>query len=314
MISWVIGSGGLLGSAIQRSIHQHGNEIFTPPFRFRWKDHDGLKHQIEAATASFRTFVGNNDHWTIYWAAGIGNMSSSQAELESETRALSWLRNFVSLQPQEFQSRGSITFASSAGAIYAGSSEEIITETTADAPTTAYAKEKIRQEDLLKMFALERNAPSSLIARMSTLYGPGQAVSKQQGLVAHIARCIIRNRPINIFVPLDTIRDYIYVDDAASMLTCASDNFNRAERTKTIIVASELPTTIAEIVATYKRLTRKNPRIFTSTTALSNVYNPQILFRSLNELNIKPFRRTSLPVGISQVIASEKKVYAQSAL
>lgn len=314
MISWIIGAGGLLGSALSRSAREQNSSIFSPPFRFRWRDEEQLRHQLESALATFRTLVENGSPWKIYWAAGVGNMSSQPSELESETRALSFLLKLISDQSKEFQSMGSIALASSAGAIYAGSNDEIITEETRDAPTTAYAEEKLHQEQLLKKFSLEKDSPSSLIARISTVYGPGQAVAKQQGLVAHIARGIIRSKPINVFVPLDTIRDYIYVDDAASMIVGATDNFHNDGKTKTIIIASEKPTTIAEIIAVYKRVTRKNPRIFTSTSALSRVYKSRILFHSLNELNIRSYRKTSLPVGISQVVASEKIVYSKGLL
>lgn len=44
---------------------------------------------------------------------------------------------------------------------------------------------------------------AALIARISMFYGPGQAKDKQQGLLAHIARCILRNQPIQIYVPYD---------------------------------------------------------------------------------------------------------------
>ena len=41
---------------------------------------------------------------------------------------------------------------------------------------------------------------------------------KPQGLLTHIARCIIGNRPIQIYVPLDTVRDDIAADDAAAIM------------------------------------------------------------------------------------------------
>ena len=54
-----------------------------------------------------------------------------------------------------------------------------------------------------------------MIGRFSNLYGPGQNLGKLQGLISRLALSAVTRQPINIFVPLDTIRDYVYVDDAA---------------------------------------------------------------------------------------------------
>src|SRR5258706_11384893 len=119
--------------------------------------------------------------------------------------------------------RGSFVLSSSAGAIYAGSTDPVVTETTAECPTTGYGRGKLRQEQLVRSFA--DRAPTqvtSLIARISTLYGPGQSAEKPQGLISHMARQIIRNLPIQIYVPLDTIRDYITVNDASTKIMKAN--------------------------------------------------------------------------------------------
>ena len=148
-------------------------------------------------------------------------MSSTEEGLAAETRALSIVLELIESEPVLMATGGSFSFSSSAGAIYAGASDDIITENTTVAPTTDYAREKLRQESLVSEFADRNSRVTVLLARISTLYGPGQAKGKRQGLLAHIARCLLRNQPVHIYVPFDTIRDYIAADDAAFAIGAA---------------------------------------------------------------------------------------------
>ena len=89
MIAWVVGSGGLLGSALVRVLLGNGTELFSPAERFRWDDEPELAPQLAVAVRGFAARVGVTDRWEIYWAAGMGTMSSSDVDLMLETRALS---------------------------------------------------------------------------------------------------------------------------------------------------------------------------------------------------------------------------------
>jgi UDP-glucose 4-epimerase len=207
---------------------------------------------------------------------------------------------------------GAIAFASSAGAIYAGTRDAIITEHTAPAPTTAYAREKLMQEGLLAAFALAHPRMTALNARISTIYGPGQATVKQQGLLTHIARCILRNQPIQIYVPYDTIRDYIAVDDAASAITRALFLANQQPGVCTKIIASEKPTTIAEIISVFKRIARRGPLIVTSASKLTSLYARRVQFRSVVLTDGARPMVTSLAVGIAQLMVAERAAFVRS--
>lgn len=311
-VAWVIGGSGLLGSALCRALRNHGTGLFYPPSRFNWGNSHELAHQLAAAVHSFADQVGINSRWEIYWAAGVGTMNSSATALAPETDALSILLGLIKSQPQLIAGHGTLILASSAGAIYAGATDQIINENTPPAPTTAYAHEKIRQEEMLRSFTLAHSGISALIARISTLYGPRQSAEKQQGLITHIARCILRNQLIKIYVPLDTIRDYIGADDAAAAIVVTSRATSGSPRARTKIIASEQPATIAEIVGIYKRLVRRAPRIVTSASELTDVYSRRIQFRSMVALEYARTSRTSLLVGIAEVMAAERASFVQS--
>ena len=245
-VVWVIGGNGLLGAALQRVLSRRGICLFIPAECFNWGSEPELNVQLQMAVKAFASFAGDNK-WQIYWAAGVGGMSSTEAELATETQTLSTVLNLVESEPGLMVADGSFVFSSSAGAIYAGATDDIISENTSVAPTTVYAEEKLKQENLVSTFTLNNDRVTALLARISTLYGPGQATGKPQGLLAHIARCILRNQPVHIYVPFDTIRDYITADDAAATMVATLYAIGEKSGVFTKIIASEKPTTIAEI-------------------------------------------------------------------
>jgi UDP-glucose 4-epimerase len=309
--AWVIGSNGLLGSALLNVLRRGEISLFIHNEYFCWDNESELSVQLEVAIKSFATFVDKENSWQIYWAAGVGTMSSAEEELVLETRVLSKLLNLVNSQSELINTTGSIAFASSAGAIYAGSADDVITENTTIAPTTAYAHEKLRQEKLLSSFANTNSKATVLLARITTLYGPGQASGKRQGLLAEIARRILRNQPIQIYVPFDTIRDYIYADDAAEKIITATHAISGKNGVFIKIIASEQPTTIAEIISIFKRITRRIPRVVTSASKLSAIYTRRIQFQSTTILANEQGISTSLLVGIAQVMAAERSAFVK---
>ncbi len=310
-LAWVLGSRGLLGSAICRSLSSDATPLFSPRERFYWSDESRVGSQIEEAVLAFSARAMSVGRWEIYWAAGMGTMSSSEEVLAPETRCLSLLLQHLQRDRTLMGLSGGIAFLSSAGAIYAGSADQIITENTLPAPTTPYAYEKLRQEALVGRFANANDRTTVLIARTSTVYGLGQAEGKPQGLLTQMARCMLRNTPIHIYVPFDMIRDYIAADDAASEVIAAFRAVHEYPAVVLKIVSSEKPTTIAEIVATFRRLSRHTLRVVTSASPRSSLYSRRVQFRSVVPLANSGFRARSLAVGIFQLIAAERAALAR---
>ena len=312
-ITWVLGGAGLLGSAMLRQLRSDGTELFCPAQGFSWGNDTELPRQVQAAVQAFALRASTAQRWEIHWAAGVGTMGSAAAELVPETQTLALLLQLLQADAGLMSRPGSLSFASSAGAIYAGASDEIITENTAPAPTTAYAEAKLQQEDLVRSFAAASPRVAALIARISTLYGPGQATGKKQGLLGHMARCILRNQPIQIYVPFDTIRDYIDADDAALAIVGTLRSGQAHPRAVTKIIASECPATIAEIVATFGRLARRAPRVVRSASRLSSLYSRRVQFRSVVSSDYQRAPGKRLPLGIAQVMSAERLAFMRGA-
>ncbi len=66
-------------------------------------------------------------------------------------------------------------------------------------------------------------------------------------------------QPINIFVPLDTIRDYIYVDDAAVAVTEAVERSLAGQPAvaQVLVIASGQPTTVGQLLRTMNQVTKR---------------------------------------------------------
>lgn len=308
-LCWVIGSGGLLGSALLRELQAGGQAIYRSDVKFDWSDAARLREQFDAELSKFAAQVPGAGAWEIYWAAGVGTMGSTAAELSNETAAWGHLLDRLAGNALLATTPGRIALASSAGAIYAGLRVNVIDERCMEAPTTPYALAKLEQERRLRAFAERGLQVAALAARISTLYGVGQALGKRQGLIAHMARSIVRNRPIQIFVPFDTVRDYITAGDAAALMVLALHS-SAGTGLNTRIVASERPTTIAEIVATFRRVARRPPLIATSASPLSSLYLRRVQFRSTWSV-AAAHPRTSLAIGIAQVLAAERLAQAR---
>ena len=308
-VAWVLGSSGLLGSALVRTLRNDGKELFFPAKALEWGNAQEIAQQVQAATRAFALRAASADHWEIHWAAGVGTMSSPATVMAPETQVLALLLECLQADAGLMARPGSLSFASSAGAIYAGASDDVITENTAPAPTTAYAHVKLQQEELVRAFVAAHPGITALIARISTLYGPGQATVKKQGLLGHMARSILRNQPMHIYVPYDTIRDYIDADDAARAIVGTLRATRAHSGAVTKIIASECPATIAEIVAIFSRLARRAPRVVRSANRLSSLYSRRVQFRSVVVSDFKPAPAKRLPVGIAQMMMAERLVF-----
>lgn len=308
---WVLGAGGMLGGAVTRELCRDGAEVYRYREPFDWKSPERVRAQFEAATLEFLGGLRPGDDWDIYWTAGVGSMGSSRADLDGETAALEGLLASLAQHLPACGAAGVCAFASSAGALYAGSQDFEITEATPVTVANDYAAAKLAQERLLETFVSGQSLGRVLVARFSTLYGPGQAQGKRQGLLSHIARCALRHQPVEIFVPLDTSRDYLFIDDAARDFIDSSQSLRTAdERLQVRIIAAERSVTISEIVATFNRLNKRRLRLVCNRNNLSALYALRVAYRSVSPLTAgRDIQRHTLLEGAAALLRAERMAY-----
>lgn len=301
---WVIGR-GLLGSHVESRLAAQA-DVFSAG-GFSWTDAAMLESEFTKAVADFGTLASRTGRYRIFWTAGRGIMSSTEDDMRHETGNLALFLRILAGDATMSAVTGTLALASSAGAVYAESTDETITEQTAPAPTTAYGRGKLAQETMVA--ATAGNRRGILIARIANLYGPGQAREKRQGLLTHVSRCMLTRSPIHIFVPFDTMRDYLHVSDAAADLVKASALVKPAE-TVIKIIASEEVATIASIVGIFKRITRMQPLLVTGTSALGASYPHRMRFASCVLTEARSTPRIGLTEGIAETFESERLQYA----
>lgn len=303
---WIIGH-GLLGSAVRSHIQaDHSEAEVFPQENFSWNDPSAISSEFITAVTRFSALAQQCGRYRIFWTAGRGIMSTREEDMRSETENFALFLRTLDADVRLKNIPGILCFSSSAGAVYAGSLDDVISEATAVAPTTPYGRGKLEQEALL--MASAQPSRGILIARMSNLYGSGQSRTKKQGLLTHIARCMLTRTPIHIYVPFDTMRDYLHVNDAAADLVRASALVQPSECI-TKIIASEEPTTIAAIIGLFRRLTRRSPLLVTGTNSLGAAYPHRMRFCSTILTEARSTKRMSLLEGIAETFAYERLQY-----
>lgn len=311
--AWVIGAGGLLGSHIREELQaQSAIQLFNPSAQFAWHQSETLLQQLTVAVEDFAQTVAPDDEWVIFWAAGIGTMHSTEQDLAGETHFFTHLVQRV-LHSSLSLSKGVFQFASSAGALYAGSTEGVITESSLVLPINPYAREKLKQEQILKKAVSQNPQLTVLITRISTLYGNRVKQASSQGLLAKMSHQVVRNQPIHIYVPLETMRDYIHAQDAArGIVRTTLITLQKRGGFFIKLIASEKAYSIAEIIAIFKRAAHKNIKVIHYGIPTTTYYKNNIQYRSRFLRNDVDIPARNLLIGIAQLLQSERLLYGHT--
>ena len=325
-LAWVIGRGGLLGSNVARALRGAASLTLWEPGAgpFPWSDRERLEARLAGAARDFVATAANHQASRVFWCAGAGVVGTSPAELEAESwaweRLLAFLDSELSTTGHLHHLPMSLFLASSAGGVYAGNTEGPLSETSPTRPLSPYGEAKLRQEQALARWAERHPEVSTIVARISNLYGPGQKAGKPQGLISQMSRCLIHHRPVHLYVSLDTIRDYVFVEDAARALVSWMDRLSqeaaRARRGVRVlkVCASERATTIAGLVGVFRRLAKRQLRIVSSLHPLRGQHPRRLEFRSTLWTDEPRPDATSLLVGIDRVYRHQLALYRAGAL
>jgi UDP-glucose 4-epimerase len=287
VITWVVGGGGLFGSAIMRQC-----EWTYDPGPIPWEDPEAASQTLHQQARGLSAEAGDGP-WRVVWAAGAATTSTPATDAFDELVPLAGL--LTGIRSARPPGMGAVFVTSSAGGVYAGSANPPFDAATPTVPLSPYGELKLAQEAI----ALETLAGICpvVIGRLSNLYGPGQNLGKLQGLISRLARSAVTQQPINIFVSLDTIRDYIYADDAASVALHAVDEAASREATGTVVIASGQPATVGQVIRTMNQVAKRRVPV-----ALGN--HESASAQSL-DLRLTPTRRLEetlpLPAGMKRV-------------
>ena len=161
--------------------------------------------------------------------------------------------------------------ASSAGGVYAGNKAPPFCEDSPVTPISPYGWAKLEQESLARQWSMETGTPL-LVGRLSNLYGPGQKLSKAQGLISQMCLRVVARQALVLYVPLDTIRDYLFAKDAGRLVADGLDRLrieaSQVAITPTVvkILASQQPTTVSTLLAQLRSITKRPLSVITATS------------------------------------------------
>ncbi len=311
---WIVGRGGLLGAAFQRAVQLEPSAarlgaIWSPPHRYDWRDLDATRIALARDAAAFRE-TARGDDWCVAWCAGRGVFGASEATMADEWRSIDALLSGLAPSDGRDTTRGgggTVFFASSAGAVYGPGTGRLIDESSPVAPSTAYGVGKLDHESRLAHWATSRGV-GLRVGRITTLVGPAQSLDKGQGLVSLMADAAQSRRPLNVYVPLATSRNYLYADDAGRVIArwLASTHGSGGVRTK--IIHAPRSSSIATLVRGMTDVMRRRPPLTLSSRRAGDVQAGLSAYRSIIDVDAERIPWTPLPVMLRRVVDGTARV------
>ncbi|MEV7963740.1 NAD-dependent epimerase/dehydratase family protein [Oerskovia paurometabola] len=290
---WVVGAGGLLGAAVAR--HVDPGRSFTAS-RIPWRDPEESLATLRAELERFLRWLPDEE-WAVVWAAGAGVVMSSPEQLAVEEHVLlEFARSVAAIGAPN----GVFWFASSAS-VFGPSRSATWTEDDPARPAGPYPLAKHRQELALTTIFERAGRAKLVISRISTLYGPGQRIDKPQGLVTKICFEAVTMGVVSIVVPLESMRDYLYSDDAARLVHASLRSALRGTETVRLNVLSNgHPTSVAELIRHVQAVVHRRTWILQVPPSVGSLHATMLVVKS-KDRELGAVRRTPLVVGVDAV-------------
>lgn len=328
MLVWVVGAGGLLGSSVRDAFAAlPGSAVtFVDDVRIPWSGGPTLGSALRSRTARFlaESLAGGSQGWAVLWCAGAAVVASGAREVAADQTAF---EQFLAGLDAELDAnleaatrrRGHVLLASSAGGVWAGhTGAAAITESTPVRPLSDYGRGHLARESALAAFVARRPTVRAAVVRLSNLYGPRQRLDKPQGLVSQITRSSIYRRPIRIYVPFDTVRDYLFAADAGRGLAEVLERLARSPVAGPAplvkILASEDETSVGGLLAIFRRVTRRRIAVVAGLSPLGRLQPLRLRFRSEVWRSAGRSVRTPLPEGVARIHRYQLQQFIRGAL
>lgn len=289
MTTLVVGGGGLLGSHVVGALRRHGRAGRVPQVA-DWLDTEAaLDSLLDSALAA----AGRDPNFRVAWCAGAGTVATDPESLQREVRLF---ERFLDGLPTP----RALFLASSAGGVYAGSpASPPFTERSETGTLAPYGVAKLAMERHLAVYAA-RQGSRAVLGRISNLYGPGQNLDKAQGLVSRMRHGQLVHEPLGIYVSMDTLRDYLFVRDAAEMVVACLDRAAaEPPGTATVkILASGQALSIAALAGESARVFRRSPGLASRPNRRTAAQVRDLRLRSVVWPEIDALARTPVGTGL----------------
>lgn len=180
-----------------------------------------------------------------------------------------------------------IVFASSGGTVYGVPQYIPILETHPNNPTCSYGITKLAIEKYLHLFNHLRGFDYSIL-RIANPYGPRQDPNNGLGAITVFLDNVIKGKPIQIWGDGEIRRDYLYIDDLASVFIKVI-GILPSPASKIHNIGGGSSHSLNEILAVIRRVTGKSTTVdYTSGRRLDVPVNFLDISRAREELKWEP--------------------------
>ena len=300
MKTLVIGRGGLIGSSLETALFRRFGHIQTQR-KIYWDDPNRALVALSGIVQRFFS-ENTNESWVIAWCAGQGSFASKNDDLKNENLYLEAVLEEIS---KAAIPGGVFFYTSSAGAIYTNPSGTVVDENSLPSVANDYGHHKLAQENLVSQFA-QSTKVRSINGRVVSVYGPNQNLQKPQGLISRLCLDSLRHESTDIFVPLGTTRNYLFVTDAAEMIAryiefVHNQDGGDIDNCTTKIFCGALSCSISSICRTVNIVSKRKTLIRSRIDQKSLQYPEHFKIRSVVHPDLSQFCSTTLVSGISVV-------------
>jgi nucleoside-diphosphate-sugar epimerase len=193
----IVGSSGYIGSRLLPKLPSEKNFLVPSKSNF-------TQFLKSAESLKFKN---------VFWVAG------SQLPADTFEYKLEEHPDLVNLQKLikiVQKSQACFTFLSSGGCVY-GPGSGVFTEASKTFPVNLYGELKLLSEQMIA-----NNLNNYTILRVANVFGVGQKPSRSQGVIPHWLEAIRENRPLTVFGPTHSYRDYIDIDSVINAILLSS--------------------------------------------------------------------------------------------
>jgi UDP-glucose 4-epimerase len=178
----------------------------------------------------------------------------------------------------------------------------MFSEVTLPQPINEYGFAKLKTEELLVNLAKNTRSRAAIF-RLANVYGPNQDTGKPQGLISAITHSMLHQKPVNIYVPLQTVRNYVYADDVGEVIARCITRLNADQRSKTFLklVASDRNISLSSLINEFRLVYGHRPMVVNSVSKVAGKHPISLRLRSMVDEPFDNFSFTPLAVGIERV-------------
>lgn len=171
---------------------------------------------------------------------------------------------------------GLIAYSSTGGQIY-GEAPIPTRETFQERPLSAYGAAKLAMEQFTRLATRRRGLPH-LIFRVANPYGPHQELTNRHGVIPALFQCVRDRRPFRAYGGGATVRDYIYIEDAAAAIAALLE----PARNLTVNVGTGLGVSLTNLIREVEAVTGAKiqtvPEPIRPSDVMNSVLDPTRLF------------------------------------